>query len=58
LATLNYSIHFILGRNRHQTLSGKPEALEAADNPLRLADAFVAAGYAKKTNAACKVLYD
>jgi hypothetical protein len=39
------------GANRHQTLSGTLDALEAADNPVRLLDAFVAAGSAKKPNA-------
>jgi len=43
LATLNYSIHFILGRKRHQNCSGTLEAQVAADNPMLLVDAFVAA---------------
>jgi hypothetical protein len=48
LATLNYSIHFILGRKRHQNFSGTLEVQVAAGNPLLLAGAFARAVTAKK----------
>jgi len=43
----NYSMQFIVGANRHQTLSGTLDALEAAENPVRRLDSFVATGNAK-----------
>jgi hypothetical protein len=54
----NYSMQFIVGTNRHQSLSGTFDAMVAADNLVRLVDTFVAAGNAKIPNAARKVRYD
>jgi hypothetical protein len=49
---------FIAGTNRHQTYFSTLEEQVATNNTVRLADAFLAALNAKKTNAACKALYD
>jgi hypothetical protein len=51
-------MQFITRTNRHQIYFCTLEAQLAADNTVRLADAFLAAPNAKKTNAACKALYD
>ena len=51
-------MHFITGTNRNQTLFGTLEEQVAADSLVRLVGSSLAAGNAKKPNAACKALYD